>query len=174
MGQLGFFDAALASLISEGRSARSHRHLMPWESFAPRSRRWCSHRTSSRKRRRPEAVRCHSDVQDAGSTSAQQSVGRADGISGARPAVIFALFWGRSDSGVPVGPRRRSKRSKARNCLTSCETIRVNLCGTLEGLAAFLTSMPQVPSAVASRRWRIRTKMLDSNVQGTGANEAGS
>ena len=66
--------------------------------FAPRSRQWCSRRTSSRRAAPAEAVRCHPDVQDAGPASAQQSVGRAGGISGARPAVVLALRLAIEDS----------------------------------------------------------------------------
>ena len=43
MGQLGFFDAdkRLAALSRQGDPLEAIGRLVPWESFAARSRRWC-------------------------------------------------------------------------------------------------------------------------------------
>ena len=84
------------SLVSEGRSARSHRSSRAVGELSRRDRGGGAHTGRAQEKQRwPEAVRCHPDVQDAGSTSAQQSVGRAGGISGARPAVVLALSGAR-------------------------------------------------------------------------------
>ena len=92
MGQLGFFDAdrRLQALSARGDPLEAIDRLVPLESFRAEIE-----AVAQEKQRRPEAVRCHPDVQDAGSTSAQQSVGRAGGISGARPDVVLALSGAR-------------------------------------------------------------------------------
>src|ERR1700745_14136 len=98
MGQLGFFDAdkRLQALSARGDPLEAIDHLVPWESFRAEIEAVVltpdELKKSSGGRK---AVRCHPDVQDAGSTSAQQSVGRAGGISGARPAVVLALSGAR-------------------------------------------------------------------------------
>jgi hypothetical protein len=82
MGQLGFFDAdkRLEALSARGDPLEAIDHLVPWESFrAEIEAVVLTPDESQEKQRWPEAVRCHPDVQDAGSTSAQQSVGRAGG-----------------------------------------------------------------------------------------------
>ena len=93
MGQLGFFDAdkRLQALSAKGDPLEAIDHLVPWESFRAEIEAVVLTPDEKKKQRWPEAVRCHTDVQDAGSTSVQQSVGRAGGISGARPAVVLAL-----------------------------------------------------------------------------------
>ena len=97
MGQLGFFDAdkRLQALSARGDPLEAIDHLVPWESFRAEIEAVVLTPDESKKQRWPEAVRCDPDVQDAGSTSAQQSVGRAGGISGARPAVVLALSGAR-------------------------------------------------------------------------------
>jgi hypothetical protein len=153
--------ASLGSLVSEGRSARSHRSsravgelsLIGIEKSQLTHRRLCeskshvsdSHRSfffavfeakrpspppfpsmnsmparckarrdrgagthtgrAQEKQRRPEAVRCHPDVQDAGSTSAQQSVGRAWNIRCATGCRSRA-FWGSRSKTAFRTPRR--------------------------------------------------------------------
>ena len=130
MAQLGFFDAdkRLEVLSARGDPLEAIDHLVPWESFrAAIEAVVLTPDESQEKQRRPEAVRCHPDVRDAGSTSAQQSVGRAGGISGARPAVVLALSGAR-DRGQHSGchdavavPREAGQGRADRKCALNLE-----------------------------------------------------
>src|SRR4051795_5163918 len=98
MGQLGFFDAdkRLQALSARGDPLEAIDHLVPWKSFRAEIEAVVLTPDELKKSSAvPEAVRCHPGVQDAGSTSAQQSIGRAGGISGARPAVVLTLSGAR-------------------------------------------------------------------------------
>src|SRR6476646_7504823 len=98
MGQLGFLDAdkRLEALSARGDPLEAIDHLVPWESFRAEIEAVVltpdELKKSSAGRKPFDAILM---FKDAGSTSAQQSVGRAGGISGARPAVILALSGAR-------------------------------------------------------------------------------
>ena len=76
MGQLGFFDTdkRLEALSARGDPLEAIDHSAVGK-LSRRDRGGGAHTgRAQEKQRRPEAVRCHPDVQDAGSTSAEQSV----------------------------------------------------------------------------------------------------
>jgi hypothetical protein len=102
MGQLGFFNAdkRLEAWSARGDPLEAINHLVPWESFRAEIEAVVL-TPDELKKSRPEAVRCHPDVQDAGSAGPQQSVGRAGGISSARPAVVLALSGLAIEDSIP-------------------------------------------------------------------------
>ena len=98
MGQLGFFDAdkRLEALSARGDPLEAIDHLVPWESFRAEIEAVVltpdELKKSSAGRKPFDAILM---FRNAGFTSAEQSVGRAGRISGARPAFILALSGAR-------------------------------------------------------------------------------
>ena len=99
MGQLGFFDAdkRLEALSARGDPLEAIDHLVPWESFRAEIEAVVltpdELKKSSAGRKPFDAILMFRMLV---LQAAQQSVGRAGGISGARPAVVLALSGARS------------------------------------------------------------------------------
>src|SRR6476661_653600 len=95
MGQLGFFDAdkRLQALSARGDPLEAIDHLVPWESF--RAEIEAVVLTPDELKKSSAGRKPFDAILMFRTTSAQQSVGRAGGISGARPAVVLALSGAR-------------------------------------------------------------------------------